>query len=84
MWLDVNEERMQEGSTKTMIFGVAHVVWHCSQYMLMEPGDVIATGTPPGVGSGMKPPRFLKAGDVVRLGITGLGEQTQKVVRFKM
>jgi 2-keto-4-pentenoate hydratase/2-oxohepta-3-ene-1,7-dioic acid hydratase in catechol pathway len=84
MWLDVNDERMQEGSTKTMIFGVAHIVWFCSQYMVMEPGDVIATGTPPGVGSGMKPPRFLQPGDVVRLGIGGLGEQTQKVVKFSM
>jgi 2,4-didehydro-3-deoxy-L-rhamnonate hydrolase len=84
MWLDVNDERMQEGSTKTMIFGVAHIVWYCSQYMVMEPGDVIATGTPPGVGSGRNPPRFLQAGDVVRLGIAGLGEQTQKVVKFSM
>jgi 2,4-didehydro-3-deoxy-L-rhamnonate hydrolase len=84
MWLDVNDERMQEGSTKTMIFGVAHIVWYCSQYMVMEPGDVIATGTPPGVGSGRNPPRFLEAGDVVRLGIAGLGEQTQKVVKFSM
>jgi 2,4-didehydro-3-deoxy-L-rhamnonate hydrolase len=84
MWLDVNDERMQHGSTKTMIFGVAHIVWYCSQYMVMEPGDVIATGTPPGVGQGMKPQRFLKPGDVVRLGIDGLGEQTQKVVKFSM
>ena len=83
MWLDVNDERMQKGSTKTMIFGVAHIVGYCSQYMVMEPGDVIATGTPPGVGSGMKPQRFLKHGDIVRLGIAGLGEQTQKVMKFK-
>jgi 2-keto-4-pentenoate hydratase/2-oxohepta-3-ene-1,7-dioic acid hydratase in catechol pathway len=84
MWLTVNGETRQKGSTKTMIFGVAHLVWYCSQFMVMEPGDVIATGTPPGVALGMKPePKFLKAGDVVRLSIAGLGEQTQKVVRFK-
>jgi 2-keto-4-pentenoate hydratase/2-oxohepta-3-ene-1,7-dioic acid hydratase in catechol pathway len=63
-----------------MIFGVAHIVWYCSQFFVMEPGDVIVTGTPPGVGLGMKPPQFLKAGDVVTLGIEGLGEQKQKVV----
>ncbi len=85
MWLDVNGERMQSGSTKTMVFGVAHIVWYLSQFMVLEPGDVIATGTPPGVGMGKKPePRFLKAGDVVSLGIEGLGEQQQRVVRFKM
>jgi 2-keto-4-pentenoate hydratase/2-oxohepta-3-ene-1,7-dioic acid hydratase in catechol pathway len=84
MWLTVNGESRQKGSTRTMIFGVAHVVWYCSQFFVMEPGDVIATGTPPGVALGMKPePKFLKAGDVVRLGIAGLGEQTQKVVRFR-
>jgi len=84
MWLTVNGETRQKGSTKTMIFGVAHLVWYCSQFMVMEPGDVIATGTPPGVALGMKPePKFLKVGDVVRLSIAGLGEQTQKVVRFK-
>jgi 2-keto-4-pentenoate hydratase/2-oxohepta-3-ene-1,7-dioic acid hydratase in catechol pathway len=85
MWLTVNGETRQKGSTKTMIFGVAHLVWYCSQFMVLEPGDVIITGTPPGVALGMKPePKFLKAGDVVKLGIAGLGEQTQKVVRFKM
>ena len=85
MWLDVNGERMQTGNTSTMIFGVAHIVWYLSQFMVLEPGYVICTGTPPGVGQGMKPePRFLKAGDVVTLGIDGLGEQRQKVVRFKM
>ena len=84
MWLTVNGESRQKGNTKTMIFGVAHIVWYCSQFFVMEPGDVIVTGTPPGVGAGMKPPQFLKAGDVVRLGIAGLGEQQQKVVRFKM
>jgi 2-keto-4-pentenoate hydratase/2-oxohepta-3-ene-1,7-dioic acid hydratase in catechol pathway len=84
MWLTVNGETRQSGSTKTMVFSVAHLVWYCSQFFIMEPGDVIATGTPPGVGLGMKPPQFLKAGDVVRLGIEGLGEQQQKVVRFRM
>jgi 2-keto-4-pentenoate hydratase/2-oxohepta-3-ene-1,7-dioic acid hydratase in catechol pathway len=84
MWLTVNGESRQKGSTRTMIFGVEHLVWYCSQFFVMEPGDVIITGTPPGVGLGMKPPQFLKAGDVVRLGIAGLGEQRQKVVKFKM
>jgi 2-keto-4-pentenoate hydratase/2-oxohepta-3-ene-1,7-dioic acid hydratase in catechol pathway len=84
MWLSVNGETRQKGNTKTMIFSAAHIVWYCSQFFVMEPGDVIITGTPPGVGLGMKPPQFLKAGDVVKLGIGGLGEQTQKVVRFKM
>jgi 2,4-diketo-3-deoxy-L-fuconate hydrolase len=84
MWLDVNGERKQTGSTKTMIFGVQHLVWYISQFMVLEPGDVITTGTPPGVGLGMKPPQFLKPGDVVRLGIDGLGEQEQKIVRFRM
>jgi 2-keto-4-pentenoate hydratase/2-oxohepta-3-ene-1,7-dioic acid hydratase in catechol pathway len=83
MWLTVNGESRQKGNTKTMIFGVAHIVWYCSQYMILEPGDVIITGTPPGVALGMKPePKFLKAGDVVKLGIAGLGEQTQKVAKF--
>jgi 2-keto-4-pentenoate hydratase/2-oxohepta-3-ene-1,7-dioic acid hydratase in catechol pathway len=85
MELTVNGETRQKGNTKTMVFGVAHLVWYCSQFMLLEPGDVIATGTPPGVGLGIKPePKFLKAGDVVRLTMDGLGEQQQKVVRFKM
>ncbi len=84
MWLSVNGETRQKGSTKTMIFSVAHIVWYCSQYMVLEPGDVIITGTPPGVALGMKPdPKFLKAGDEVKLGIEGLGEQTQKIVKFK-
>jgi 2-keto-4-pentenoate hydratase/2-oxohepta-3-ene-1,7-dioic acid hydratase in catechol pathway len=82
MWLDVNGEKRQRGNTKTMIFGVAHIVWYCSQFFVMEPGDVIVTGTPPGVGLGMKPPQYLKADDVVTLGISGLGEQKQKVVAF--
>jgi 2-keto-4-pentenoate hydratase/2-oxohepta-3-ene-1,7-dioic acid hydratase in catechol pathway len=84
MWLTVNGETRQKGSTQTMIFGVAHLVWYCSQFFVLEPGDVIITGTPPGVGLGIKPePKFLKPGDVVRLGIDGLGEQQQKVVKFK-
>jgi len=85
MWLTVNGESRQKGTTRNMVFGVAHLVWYLSQFLVMEPGDVIVTGTPPGVGMGFKPdPKFLKAGDVVRLGIDGLGEQQQKVVKFKM
>ena len=80
MWLTVNGETRQKGNTKTMVYGVAHLVWACSQYFILEPGDVIITGTPPGVGLGMKPPKFLKAGDVVTLGIEGLGEQRQQIV----
>jgi 2-keto-4-pentenoate hydratase/2-oxohepta-3-ene-1,7-dioic acid hydratase in catechol pathway len=84
MWLTVNGEIRQKGSTETMIFGVQHLVWYCSQFFVLEPGDVIITGTPPGVGLGIKPePKFLKAGDVVKLGIEGLGEQTQKILKFK-
>jgi 2-keto-4-pentenoate hydratase/2-oxohepta-3-ene-1,7-dioic acid hydratase in catechol pathway len=83
MWLDVNGERVQNGSTKTMIFNVAQIVSYVSHFMILEPGDVITTGTPPGVGMGMKPPRFLKAGDVVSLGIEGLGEQRQRFVAFE-
>lgn len=77
MWLTVNGESRQDGSTKTMIFGVAHLVSYLSQFMSLEPGDVISTGTPPGVGMGMKPPTYLKPGDVVELGIDGLGRQRQ-------
>jgi 2-keto-4-pentenoate hydratase/2-oxohepta-3-ene-1,7-dioic acid hydratase in catechol pathway len=84
MWLKVNGETRQDGNTGTMIFGCAKLVSDVSRYMTLEPGDVITTGTPPGVGMGMKPtPQFLKAGDVVELGIDGLGTQTQKVVAFK-
>ena len=79
LWLDVNGEPMQRGSTRTMIFGVAHLVSYVSQFMTLLPGDIIATGTPPGVGMGRKPPRYLKPGDVVTLGIAGLGEQRQRV-----
>jgi 2-keto-4-pentenoate hydratase/2-oxohepta-3-ene-1,7-dioic acid hydratase in catechol pathway len=83
MWLDVNGRRMQTGNTRTMIFSIKHLVHYISQFMVLEPGDVVTTGTPPGVGLGMKPPVFLKAGDVMKLHIQGLGEQTQKVVPFK-
>jgi 2-keto-4-pentenoate hydratase/2-oxohepta-3-ene-1,7-dioic acid hydratase in catechol pathway len=84
MWLDVNGVRKQTGNTKTMIFGVAEIVADLSKYMTLLPGDVITTGTPPGVGMGMKPaPQYLKAGDVVTLGMSGLGEQKQKVVASK-
>ncbi|MFO1118374.1 MAG: fumarylacetoacetate hydrolase family protein [Beijerinckiaceae bacterium] len=82
MWLDVNGERMQTGSTKTMIFGVRKIVSYISQFMKLEPGDVIVTGTPPGVGAGKKPPRFLKHGDTMSLGIDGLGEQACRVVAY--
>jgi 2,4-didehydro-3-deoxy-L-rhamnonate hydrolase len=84
MWLDVNGERKQTGNTRTMIFGVAKIVADTSKYVTLLPGDVIATGTPPGVGMGMKPePQFLKPGDTMALGIQGLGEQKQKVIAWK-
>jgi 2,4-didehydro-3-deoxy-L-rhamnonate hydrolase len=83
MWLDVNGKRMQTGNTRTMIFTIPHLLHYISQFMVLEPGDVVTTGTPPGVGLGMKPPVFLKAGDVMRLSIEGLGEQQQKVVPFR-
>ena len=83
MWLDVNGKRMQTGNTKTMIFDCAKLVSYVSQFMTLLPGDVITTGTPPGVGLGMKPPLFLKKGDVMTLGIEGLGEQRQDVIGFK-
>ena len=79
MWLRVNGETMQEGSTATMVYGVSHLVSYLSDFMTLHPGDVISTGTPPGVGLGLKPPRYLKAGDVVELGIEGLGSQRQEV-----
>ena len=82
MWLDVNGVRKQTGSTKTMIFDCAHLVSYVSQLFTLNPGDIITTGTPPGVGLGMKPPQFLKPGDVMTLGIEGLGAQRQKVVKF--
>ncbi len=83
MWLDVNGERMQTGSTATMVFGVKTLISYISQFIALEPGDVITTGTPPGVGQGKKPPRFLKAGDTMALGIDGLGRQDQHVVAWK-
>ena len=88
MWLDLNGQRMQSGSTKTMIFGVAKLVSYVSQFMTLQPGDVITTGTPPGVGMGIKKdgqpaPVYLQRGDVMTLGIEGLGSQTQRVVAFK-
>ena len=89
MWLDLNGVRMQAGNTKTMIFGVAKIVSYLSQFMTLKPGDVICTGTPPGVGMGVKKhgkpaPVYLKRGDVMTLGIEGLGEQHQNVVAFKL
>ena len=82
MWLDLNGQRMQTGNTKTMIFGVAEIVSYLSEFMTLEPGDLITTGTPPGVGLGQKPPLYLKAGDTVRLGIQKLGEQGQTFVEW--
>ena len=81
MWLDVNGKRMQNGNTKTMVYNVAHIVAYLSEFFTLMPGDIITTGTPPGVGMGMKPPQYLEPGDVIRLGIEGLGEQEQNVVR---
>jgi len=83
MWLDVNGKRMQTGNTRTMIFDCAKLVSYCSHFMTLLPGDIITTGTPPGVGLGMKPPTYLKKGDVMTLGIQGLGEQRQVVIPFK-
>ncbi len=84
MWLEVDGKRYQDGSTQTMIFGIAHVVSYVSQFMSLQPGDVITTGTPPGVGMGIKPePVWLKPGNVMRLGIEGLGEQTQNVRAYQ-
>ncbi len=80
LWLEVNGNRYQDGNTSTMIFSAAHIVSYLSNLFTLYPGDVIATGTPPGVGSGMKPPVFLRVGDKIRLGIDGLGEQNQVVV----
>ena len=89
LWLDLNGQRMQSGSTKTMIFSVAKIISYLSQFVTLEPGDIITTGTPPGVGMGIKKdgqpaPVFLKKGDVMTLGISGLGEQRQEVVAFKL
>ncbi len=83
MWLDLNGQRMQTGNSRTMVFGAAELVSYVSKFMTLYPGDVITTGTPPGVGMGMKPPHFLKKGDVMTLGIEGLGAQRQEVVAFR-
>jgi len=83
IWLELNGERVQNGNTRTMIFSAAHIVSYVSNYMSLVPGDVIVTGTPPGVGMGFNPPRFLKDGDVMRLGIEGLGEQSQNVKAYR-
>ena len=84
LWLNVNGKRMQTGNTKTMIFPVKEIISYVSEFMTLFAGDIITTGTPPGVGSGMKPQVFLKAGDVMTLGISGLGAQRQKIVPFKL
>ena len=83
LWLDLNGERMQDGTTKNMIFPIREIVAYVSQFMTLKPGDIVITGTPAGVGLGMKPPKFIKAGDVMELGIEGLGTQRQKVVQGK-
>ena len=80
MWLEINGQRMQEGSTSTMIYGVNFLVSYLSQFMSLQPGDIISTGTPPGVGMGKKPPIYLKTGDKIKLGIEGLGEQNQSTI----
>tara|TARA_B100000963_G_scaffold356980_1_gene378197 strand:- start:728 stop:1576 length:849 start_codon:yes stop_codon:yes gene_type:complete len=80
MWLDVNGKRMQDGSTSTMVYGVNFLISYLSQFMSLHPGDIISTGTPPGVGMGMNPQVFLKTGDEMRLGIEGLGEQIQRTI----
>jgi 2,4-didehydro-3-deoxy-L-rhamnonate hydrolase len=83
LWLELNGKRVQDGNTKTMVYNVAYIVAYLSEFFTLMPGDIITTGTPPGVGMGMKPPRFLKPGDKMRVGIDGLGEQNQVVVRDK-
>jgi 2-keto-4-pentenoate hydratase/2-oxohepta-3-ene-1,7-dioic acid hydratase in catechol pathway len=80
MWLKVNGHQFQNGTTKTMVFGVAHIVSYLTRFMSLQPGDIISTGTPPGVGMGQKPPKFLQPGDKIQLGVQGLGEQNQTVV----
>ena len=84
LWLEVDGKRYQDGSTATMVYKVPHLIAYCSQFMSLQPGDIISTGTPPGVGMGLKPQRYLGGGEVVRLGIDGLGVQTQKVRRYDM
>jgi len=83
LWLEVDGQRYQNGSTRTMVFGVDHLVSYLSRFMTLNPGDIISTGTPPGVGLGQKPPVYLRAGNLIRLGIDGLGEQTQRVVSWR-
>jgi 2,4-didehydro-3-deoxy-L-rhamnonate hydrolase len=83
MWLELNGKRVQDGNTKTMVYGVAYLVAYLSQFFTLHPGDIITTGTPPGVGMGMKPPQYLKPGDKMVVSIEGLGVQKQKVVRDK-
>ena len=83
LWLEVDGHRFQDGSTRTMVFGVAHLVSYLSRFMSLQPGDIISTGTPPGVGLGQKPPVYLRAGNVMRLGVEGLGQQVQTVVPFQ-
>ena len=82
LWLDLNGKRMQDGSTKTMVYGVNFLVSYLSQFMSLQPGDIISTGTPPGVGMGKKPPLYLKSGDTIKLGIEHLGEQCQKMISY--
>lgn len=83
LWLELNGKRVQNGSTKTMVYGVAHIVAYLSEFFTLMPGDIITTGTPPGVGMGMKPPKYLKPGDKMKICVEGLGEQNQVVVRDK-
>jgi 2-keto-4-pentenoate hydratase/2-oxohepta-3-ene-1,7-dioic acid hydratase in catechol pathway len=83
MWLEVDGKRYQDGSTATMIFGVEELIAYCSQFMTLKAGDLISTGTPPGVGMGQKPPVFLRPGQLIRLGIEGLGSQEQRTVAFR-
>jgi len=83
LWLEVNGERVQNGNTRTMVYKVPFLISYISQFMSLQPGDIISTGTPPGVGLGFNPPKYLKEGDTMRLGITGLGEQLQNVERYK-
>ena len=82
LWLEVNEKKMQDGSTSTMVYGVNFLISYLSQFMSLQSGDIISTGTPPGVGMGMKPPMYLKPGDRLKLGIEGLGEQNQKTISY--
>ncbi|MCP4994600.1 MAG: 2-hydroxyhepta-2,4-diene-1,7-dioate isomerase, partial [Gammaproteobacteria bacterium] len=82
MWLEVDKKRYQDGSTRTMVYGVRHLVSYVSQFMSLQPGDIISTGTPPGVGMGQKPQVYLKPGQTMRLGVEGLGEQHQNVVAY--